>query len=94
MPEAVFVFDDQGKVIEVNSAAAQMFGMTADEIKKSSAHDISTYLAEQGQDRAREDMVVKRALHGDTVRQERETHWLAAREPGGGSTGFREPDQG
>ena len=71
MPEAAFVFDDQGKVIEVNSAAAQMFGMSADEIKKSSARDISAYLAEQGQDPGCEDLVVKRALHGDTVRQER-----------------------
>src|SRR4051794_32568557 len=52
MPEAVFVFDDQAKVIEVNSAAAQMFGMTPDEIKKSSAHDISGYLAAQGQETA------------------------------------------
>jgi PAS domain S-box-containing protein len=73
MPEAVFVFDDQAKVIEVNSAAAQMFGMSADEIKKSSAHDISTYLAAQGHDTASEHMVVKRALNGDTVQQERRT---------------------
>jgi PAS domain S-box-containing protein len=73
MPEAVFVFDDQAKVIEVNSAAAQMFGMTADDIKKSSAHDISGYLAAQGQETASEHMVVKRALNGDTVRQERRT---------------------
>jgi PAS domain S-box-containing protein len=73
MPEAVFVFDDEGKVIEVNSAAEQMFEMSAEEIKRRSAHDISTYLAARGQDPGCDDMVVRRALQGDTVRQERRT---------------------
>jgi two-component system, cell cycle sensor histidine kinase and response regulator CckA len=73
MPEAVFIFDDSGKVIEVNSAAVQMFATSADDIKKFSARDISNYLAMRGQDRSSTDMVVRRALQGDTVRQERRT---------------------
>lgn len=73
MPEAVFIFDEQGKVIEANSAAVQMFGVSANEIKNFSAVDISTYLAARGQDPGSNDMVVKRALLGDMVRQERRT---------------------
>ena len=71
MPEAVLIFDEQGKVIEANSAAEQMFEVSAEEIKNFSPNDVSAYLAPPGQDPASQDMVVKRALHGDTVRQER-----------------------
>jgi PAS domain S-box-containing protein len=73
MPEAVFIFDEAGKVIEANSAAEQMFEVSADEIKKFSPADIAAYLAANGQHPTSKDMVVRRALHGETVRQERRT---------------------
>jgi PAS domain S-box-containing protein len=69
MPEAVFVFDEQGRVIEANSAAERMFKLSAEEIRRFSPADISAYLTSS--DSAYKEMVVKRALLGNTVQQER-----------------------
>jgi two-component system cell cycle sensor histidine kinase/response regulator CckA len=77
MPEAVFVFDDSGKVVEANSAAEKLFEVSAEQIKNLSASDISKYLAAPGQDLSSKDQVVKRALQGDIVRQERRRLALA-----------------
>jgi two-component system cell cycle sensor histidine kinase/response regulator CckA len=73
MPEAVFILDAQGKVIESNSAAEQMFGLSAAEIRNLRPADISAFLAAEGTAQEPKDRVVHRALEGDTVQQERRT---------------------
>lgn len=72
MPEATFVFDAGGNVVEVNTAAEALFRTNRDEIKKFSADAIANFLAANSKESlSPERLVIKRSLHGESVHQER-----------------------
>lgn len=72
MPEAVFVFDHAGSIVEVNHAAERLFHANREEIKQFTGQAIAGFLASNPEGSVDPKLaVVYRSLHGETVRQER-----------------------
>lgn len=72
MPEAVFLLDANGRVIEANQSAERLSGMPKAKLTEMGAEAIAQYVFEQGT--APEDpscWAATRALCGENVRQER-----------------------
>lgn len=77
MPEAVLIFDLDGRTIEANSAAERLFRVNRSGLKKFTAEDLAKLLTEPA---ARGDEgVVNRVLSGEAIQQER----MAFSVPGG-----------
>ncbi len=71
MPEAVFVFDQRGQMMEVNSGAERMFGARREQMKQRSCGDVCDFLRSWGETPDGASAVVGRALAGETLQQER-----------------------
>lgn len=73
MPEAMFIFDASGRMVEVNSAAERMFAARRDEIKNRCCRDVRDFLRVWGETPEGNAAVVSRTLLGETLHQERRT---------------------
>lgn len=74
MPEAVFVFDSSGRIVEVNSATERMFCLPSQEIKKATAEDLGRCTSDNATTpHAPEDIFLGRVLRGESVHLERRT---------------------
>jgi PAS domain S-box-containing protein len=74
MPEAVFIFDPGGRLVEVNSAAAAFSGMRRGDLLNYSVQRLAQHLAAQSDDGHPIDfasLAVTRALRGESVLSER-----------------------
>jgi PAS domain S-box-containing protein len=72
VPEAVFLFDKTGHVIEVNELAEQLTGFSAQELKRMDDRVLSSRLTAQDESAVpitEANSVVTRALRGETVQQ-------------------------
>ena len=71
MPEAVFIFDTGGRVVEFNRAAQVLCSCTREELQGMPLRELATRLLSQEHDRpAYDKLAVTRALHGEQVRDE------------------------
>ncbi|MFB3815903.1 MAG: nitrogen regulation protein NR(II) [Terriglobales bacterium] len=75
MPEAVFIFGRDGRVVDANRAAAELCGGTQEDLLGRYFAEIATQLAVQRDDKPvpPHEMAVARALRGETVRGEPRT---------------------
>jgi PAS domain S-box-containing protein len=73
IPEAVFIFDSDGTSADVNSVALELCGLTREQLLERSIDDIARLLRVQTESGAppQGELAVKRALRGETVRDER-----------------------
>jgi len=74
MPEAVFIFDPAGRLIEVNSAAAAFSGLRREDLLNFPAARLARHLAAQSDEGEPVDfagLAVTRALRGEAVLNER-----------------------
>ncbi len=72
MPEAIFLLDSGGHVIEANQSAERLAGIPKAQLMQMSAQDIAKYVSDGGvvpEDPSH--WASTRALHGENVRQER-----------------------
>jgi PAS domain S-box-containing protein len=80
MPEAVFLFDSRGKMIDLNAAAQQLCGLDRERALRFDAHELTRHFGADGNDIDFPEAVVQQALRGETLRQCRR--------------GFRDPADG
>jgi PAS domain S-box-containing protein len=73
MPEALFIFDNRGRIIETNSAAERVLQEPRGRIKELGTEQFAEFMTEPGQKPVDGDRVVNRALCGETVGEERRT---------------------
>lgn len=71
IPEAAFIIDKENRIIDANSAAAEMLGVTRDDLLRTSTHQISRALADVTDGNHRSGPLLARALKGEAVRHER-----------------------
>lgn len=72
IPEAVFVIDENGKVVESNQAAERLTGMSKATLKTLPGDDVARYVADpQGLPADKSQFALYRALRGESVLQER-----------------------
>jgi PAS domain S-box-containing protein len=72
MPEAVFLIDEIGRIVEVNQAAERFTGLTRAQVLQMSQAELAKYVSDH--DSAPSDpnnWATARALRGESVRQER-----------------------
>lgn len=72
MPEAIFVIDHSGRVVESNQAAERLSGLSKAALKALPADEVARYVADpQGLPPDKPEFALNRALRGETVHQER-----------------------
>ena len=71
IPEAALIVDVEQRVIDGNSAAAQILGVSRDELVRSTTRQLGTTLAELADGEQGRPSVLARALRGEAVRNER-----------------------
>lgn len=73
IPEAVFIFDSDGTLADVNSVALELCELSREKLLERSIDDIARMLRIQTESGAplQGELAVKRALRGETVRDER-----------------------
>jgi PAS domain S-box-containing protein len=73
IPEAVFIFDSDGTLADFNTVALELCGLTRERLLERSIDDIARLLRIQAESGSplQGELAVKRALRGETVRDER-----------------------
>jgi PAS domain S-box-containing protein len=82
MPEPVFLFDSNSKVLDVNAAAERLCGLERRKALDFDASGLTRHFGADGNDIDFPETVVRQALHGETVREVRR----GFRDPGDGHT--------
>ena len=70
IPEAAIIIDTNNQIVDANSAAAQMLGVTREELLHISSHRVTKALTAIGDGAPQDGPVLPRALKGESVRQE------------------------
>ena len=81
IPEAALIVDSNLHIIDANTNAAQIFGMTRDDLLRSDIHQLRRMLSDGGADGRNPATILFRALKGESVRHEHRTVQRENREP-------------
>jgi two-component system sensor histidine kinase HydH len=83
MPEAVFLIDANGRVVEANLSAERLTGIPKAELLKLHHTELAKFVSDHNAPMPMDPshLGMTRALHGESVRQERRTLRLSGHEP-------------
>jgi len=71
IPEAALIIDTENRIIDANSAAADMLGVSREDLLRTSSRQVTRALADVTDGNHRSAPVLSRALKGEAVRHER-----------------------
>jgi PAS domain S-box-containing protein len=71
IPEAALIADLEGRIVDANSAAAQLVGASQERLRGMRVEDVGKALLPEGSDGAVQEPVLSRALRGEVVRHQR-----------------------